>query len=170
MIVVADASPLIFLAKIHQLELVLRLFPGELLVPTAVRDGVVRQNPGRPVFEGGVAPQVHTAQAHRGFRAGSSNSSSHGQERNEHRIRVFGNSEWVWRSWQPASMVSRGETSKTTPPVSRTGDEDRRPQISRPRSPVVAAGQRGERAHPRNRAKPGLPVFFLQSIWVDENR
>jgi predicted nucleic acid-binding protein len=37
-IVVADASPLIFLARIRQLELVLGLFPGELLVPTGVRD------------------------------------------------------------------------------------------------------------------------------------
>jgi predicted nucleic acid-binding protein len=47
MIVVADASPLIFLAKIRQLELIPRLFPGKLLVPTAVRDELLAR-PLRP--------------------------------------------------------------------------------------------------------------------------
>ena len=41
MIVVADASPLIFLGKIAKLGLVSTLFPGELLVPGAVRDEVL---------------------------------------------------------------------------------------------------------------------------------
>jgi predicted nucleic acid-binding protein len=41
MIVVADASPLIFLAKIEKLILIPRLFAGELLVPSSVRDEVL---------------------------------------------------------------------------------------------------------------------------------
>jgi len=41
MIVVADASPLIFLSRLRQLELIPALFPGELLVPKAVRDEVL---------------------------------------------------------------------------------------------------------------------------------
>jgi len=36
MIVVADASPLIFLAKIGQLDLIHRLFPGTVLIPHGV--------------------------------------------------------------------------------------------------------------------------------------
>jgi len=36
--VVADASPLIFLAKVDQLDLVQRLLGGEILVPRAVHD------------------------------------------------------------------------------------------------------------------------------------
>ena len=38
MIVVADTSPLIFLGKIHQLELIWALFEDEILVPSVVRD------------------------------------------------------------------------------------------------------------------------------------
>ena len=41
MIVVADASPLIFLAKIHQLDLIAALFPGEMIVPDVVGDEVL---------------------------------------------------------------------------------------------------------------------------------
>jgi predicted nucleic acid-binding protein len=41
MIVVADASPLIFLAQLRQLELIPALFSGELLVPKAVRDEIL---------------------------------------------------------------------------------------------------------------------------------
>lgn len=41
MILVADASPLIFLGKAGQLELLPALFPGELLVPASVRDEVM---------------------------------------------------------------------------------------------------------------------------------
>jgi len=38
MIVVADARPLIFLTKLSRLELIPRLYPGEVFVPAAVRD------------------------------------------------------------------------------------------------------------------------------------
>jgi hypothetical protein len=41
MIVVADASPLIFLDKIRRLALIHRVFAGEVHVPTIVRDEVV---------------------------------------------------------------------------------------------------------------------------------
>ena len=41
MIIVADASPLIFLGKIGQLDLIGRLFPGTVLVPQSVRDEVL---------------------------------------------------------------------------------------------------------------------------------
>ena len=41
MIIVADASPLIFLGKIGQLELIPSLFGGQVLVPLSVRDEVV---------------------------------------------------------------------------------------------------------------------------------
>jgi predicted nucleic acid-binding protein len=41
MIVVADTSPLIFLARLRRLELIRELFPGELLVPTAVREEIL---------------------------------------------------------------------------------------------------------------------------------
>lgn len=41
MIVVADASPLIFLGKLEQLELLNELFPSPILVPTLVRDEIL---------------------------------------------------------------------------------------------------------------------------------
>jgi predicted nucleic acid-binding protein len=41
MIVVADASPLIFLDKIRRLALIHRVFAGEVHVPTIVRDEVL---------------------------------------------------------------------------------------------------------------------------------
>jgi uncharacterized protein len=41
MIVVADASPLIFLGKLGQLGLIARLFPGRVRVPRSVRDEVL---------------------------------------------------------------------------------------------------------------------------------
>lgn len=41
MIVVADTSPLVFLGKIHQLELLPRLFDGEILVPSSVASEVL---------------------------------------------------------------------------------------------------------------------------------
>lgn len=41
MIIVADASPLIFLAKIGQLALIAHLFPGKHLVPHSVRTEVL---------------------------------------------------------------------------------------------------------------------------------
>lgn len=41
MILVADAAPLIFLSKINQLSLILRLFHPEILIPAAVRNVVL---------------------------------------------------------------------------------------------------------------------------------
>ncbi|MAE63029.1 MAG: hypothetical protein CMJ18_02050 [Phycisphaeraceae bacterium] len=41
MILVADASPLIFLGKLDQLDLVRRGYPGEILVPEVVRDEIL---------------------------------------------------------------------------------------------------------------------------------
>jgi predicted nucleic acid-binding protein len=41
MIIVADASPLIFLGKIGQLEIIHSLFKGEILVPSSIRDEVI---------------------------------------------------------------------------------------------------------------------------------
>ena len=41
MILVADAAPLIFLAKINQLSLISQLFDPEILIPAAVRDEVL---------------------------------------------------------------------------------------------------------------------------------
>lgn len=56
MIVVSDASPLIALAAVNQIEL-LRCLYGRVLVPEAVRREVVEQNPGAPG-----AAQVQTAE------------------------------------------------------------------------------------------------------------
>lgn len=42
MIVVADASPLIFLAKLRQLDLIPRLLPGDILIPRVVCAEVMR--------------------------------------------------------------------------------------------------------------------------------
>ena len=41
MIVVADASPLIFLGKLGQLDLICRLFGKKILVAEAVRDEIL---------------------------------------------------------------------------------------------------------------------------------
>ena len=46
----------------------------------------------------------------------------------------------------------------TTPRVSRTGGEDRRPQISRSRAPALAAGRNGDPAH----LCPTLGVSWLR--------
>ncbi len=42
MIIVADASPLIFLAKLRQLDLIHRLLDGDVLIPRAVYAEIVR--------------------------------------------------------------------------------------------------------------------------------
>jgi len=42
-IIVADASPLIFLGKIGQLELIPSLFKGEILIPSSVRVEILAQ-------------------------------------------------------------------------------------------------------------------------------
>lgn len=42
MIVVADASPLIFLAKLRQLDLIPKLLEGDILIPRAVHAEVIR--------------------------------------------------------------------------------------------------------------------------------
>ncbi len=42
MLVVADAAPLIFLGKLKQLSLIQQLWPGEILIPLAVRDEVLK--------------------------------------------------------------------------------------------------------------------------------
>ncbi len=42
MLLVADAAPLIFLSKIGKSGLVQELFPGEILIPTAVRDEMLK--------------------------------------------------------------------------------------------------------------------------------
>jgi len=49
MIIVADSAPLIFLAKINQLDLLSGLFDAEILVPVAVRDEIL--GPGVPPDE-----------------------------------------------------------------------------------------------------------------------
>jgi predicted nucleic acid-binding protein len=41
MIVVADASPLIFLGKVGKLDLIPRLFKGDILIPEAVKEEVL---------------------------------------------------------------------------------------------------------------------------------
>ena len=41
MIIVADASPLIFLGKLDRLELIIKLFGGDILVPQKVVDEVL---------------------------------------------------------------------------------------------------------------------------------
>jgi len=55
MIVVADASPLIFLSKIRRLPLIHRLFGGEVHVPTVVRDEIVR-----PATAPGETPELES--------------------------------------------------------------------------------------------------------------
>ena len=49
MILIADAAPVIFLAKINQLALVQKLFDAEILIPTAINDEIL--TPGIPADE-----------------------------------------------------------------------------------------------------------------------
>jgi len=44
MIVVADASPVIFLAKLDRLALIMDLFPGTVLIPESVRRELVQES------------------------------------------------------------------------------------------------------------------------------
>lgn len=64
MIIVADASPLIFLGKIGQLGLIRRLFPGTVLVPKSVRDEILAE-PIAPAEEQVLAAFLKTCSVER---------------------------------------------------------------------------------------------------------